>query len=106
MSYQSYSGNLLTFGAHIVYCLPEEPHLDSTAIQIGTQMGQSHVVECSMESFMHKDFRGYLSTFIYRLFHEDFSSAVGTNADTHVRPYQQLIETQEPGVSYCSICSV
>ena len=36
-----------------------------------------HVVECSMETFMCKDFRINLSVFIYMLFHEDFSSTVG-----------------------------
>ena len=37
------------------------------------------MVECSSESFMHKDFRSYrtLPAFIYRLCHKDFSSIAG-----------------------------
>ena len=43
---------------------------------------ESHVGECAMESFMHKDYRitgVNLSAFVYRLLHEDFSPIFGTN---------------------------
>ena len=40
---------------------------------------ESYVVECSMESFMHKIIEVNLSAFVYRLFHEDFSPISRTN---------------------------
>ena len=42
---------------------------------------ESHMVECSMESFMHvvKNTEVNLSVIVYKLFHEDFSPVIGTN---------------------------
>ena len=45
---------------------------------------ESYVVECSIESFMHKDSEVNLSVFVYRLFHEDFSLIVGTNLELNL----------------------
>ena len=35
------------------------------------------MVECSMESFMHRDYEVNLFAFSYRLFHEDLSPIYG-----------------------------